>query len=519
MDKYEGEGLVSKISRRQFTTSVAGLAAAVPALAMSEGQSVEQSNIARLYDQSDALDLAALVQRGKVTAVELLDEAIRRVEALNPKLNAVILKHYELAYDAIAKGLPQGPLAGVPFLLKDLGVQLAGTPTTGGSRSLFGYDSKRDSTLVEMHKRAGLVIFGKTNTPEFGMALTTEPTAYGACHNPWNLEYSTGGSSGGSAAVVAAGIVPIAHGTDGGGSIRVPASACGVFGFKPTRMLTPRGPGTELSPSAMSVGHALSRTVRDSAFLLDLTAGYEPGAPAAAPGGKQGYFGAMQTEPRKLRIALNLTEPAVRMSPEIHKTVVATAHLLEGLGHTVEEAAPGVDHDELNHAQNVLMLSEFAQGMDSLARAIGKPIDSIGLEPLSQEFTRVGLEYNAKVYISACHVAYTAGARMAQFQHKYDIVLQAVTTTPPPRLGTINAHTEDTIDSFVTRFKKYSAYTHLFNLTGQPSASMPMGLASGGLPLAAMLSGRNGEDALLLSVCAQLERAAPWFNHRPSLLN
>jgi len=484
---------------------------------MSSGQSAAQSDISTLYDQSDALDLAALVRRGKVTPTELLDEAIRRVEVLNPKLNAVTLKHYELARAAIAEGLPRGPLAGVPFLLKDLGVQLTGTATTGGSRSLFGFNAKRDSNLVKMHKRAGLVIFGKTNTPEFGMALTTEPTAYGACHNPWNLDYSTGGSSGGSAAAVAAGIVPMAHGTDGGGSIRVPASACGVFGFKPTRMLTPRGPGTDFGPSAMSIGHAVSRTVRDSAFLLDLTAGYEPGAPAAAPGTGEGFLKSTQTEPRKLKIALNLTEPDVRMDPEIHKAVLTTAHLLEDMGHVIEEAAPGI-HDELNRAQNMLMLSEFAEGMNSLARAIGKPIDSIGLEPLSQEFARAGIKNSAQDYISACHVTYAAGARMAQFQQEYDIVLQAVTTTPPPLLGAIKAQPGDSVDGFVKRFKKYSAYTHLFNLTGQPSASVPIGLSNNGLPLAAMLSARNGEDALLLGVCAQLERAVPWFDHRPTQL-
>jgi Asp-tRNA(Asn)/Glu-tRNA(Gln) amidotransferase A subunit family amidase len=517
---------MARLTRRQFTSSVAGLAAATTVLAPALGasQAWAQSgsdaggDISTIYDHSDALDLAALVRRGMVTPMELLDEAIRRVEALNPTLNAVTLKHYELARAAITKGLPRGPLAGVPFLLKDLGVQLAGTPTTGGSRSLFGLNAKRDSTLVEMHKRAGLVIFGKTNTPEFGMALTTESIAYGPCHNPWNLDYSTGGSSGGSAAAVAAGIVPIAHGTDGGGSIRVPASACGVFGFKPTRMLTPRGPSTDLGPSAMSVGHALSRTVRDSAFLLDLTAVYEPGAPAAAPGSRQGFFEATQAEPRSLRIALNLTEPSVKMNPETRQGVLTAGRLLEDLGHSVEEAAPGIDYDELNHAQNVLMLSEFSQGMDSLARAIGKPIDSMGLEPLSQQFTRAGLKHSAREYIAACHVAYAAGARMARFQKQYDIVLQAVTTSPAPRLGTISEQPGDTIDSFVTRFKKYSAYTHLFNLTGQPSASVPMDLSDAGLPLAAMLSARNGEDALLLSVCAQLEQAAPWFDRRPPLL-
>jgi len=268
----------------------------------------------------------------------------------------------------------------------------------------------------------------------------------------------------------------------------------------------------------MSVGHAVSRTVRDSAFLLDLTAGYEPGAPAAAPGTGEGFLKATQTEPRKLKIALNLSEPDVSMDPEIRNAVLSTAHLLEDMGHVIEEAAPGIDFDELNHAQNMLMLSEFAEGMDSLARAIGKPIESIGLEPLSQEFARVGIKNSAQVYISANHVAYAAGARMAQFQQEYDIVLQAVTTTPPPLLGAIKAQPGDSVAGFVTRFKKYSAYTHLFNLTGQPSASVPMGLSNNGLPLAAMLSARNGEDALLLSVCAQLERAVPWFDHRPTQL-
>ncbi len=505
----------SGVSRRQFGAGAVGMTlAGVMSVTGRPVFAESATGISGLYDSADAMQLAELVHRRQVSASELLEEAIRRVELLNPRLNAVTLQHFDLARQYLKNNKLKGPLAGVPFLLKDLGVQLAGTPTTGGSRSLVGINAQADSELVKRYKKAGLVIFGKTNVPEFGMALTTESLAYGPCHNPWNLQHSTGGSSGGSAAAVAAGIVPLAHGTDGGGSIRVPASACGVFGFKPTRVLTPG----RTSASAMSIGHVLSRTVRDSAFALDLTAGYEAGTPFAAPGNMGGYFAATRQAGARLRIALNLSEPEVALDPEVKKAVERSAKLLESAGHHVEEAVPGINYQELNAAQETLMLSEFSNGMDQLGKMLGKDMQVPLLEPLSVLFMEVGRNISARQFLQAWGTAQQAGSRMAKFQQGYDIVIQPVTATPPPRLGVINEQPNDDNRTFVDRFRRYSAFTHLYNMTGQPSASIPTGLSSKGLPLATMLSARNGEDALLFNICAELERLNPWFNIRPDLV-
>ena len=504
--------MTGRVTRRQFVLATgAAVGAAVPT---ASTHAASASGLGDLYDRSDATDLAALVQRRAVSPKELLEEAIRRTERANAQLNCVTLKHYELAEAAVAERL-SGPLAGVPFLVKDLGIQLAGTPTTGGSRALFGVNAPYDSTMATRYKQAGLVIFGKTNVPEFGMAFTTEPMAYGPCRNPWNLRHTPGGSSGGSAAAVAAGIVPVAHGTDGGGSIRVPAAACGVFGFKPTRLLTPRGPGAALGPAAMTVGHVLSRTVRDSALLLDLTAGYEPGAPFAAPRNHDSFVTATRRDPGSLRIALNLTEPDVALDPECRAAVIEAAHRLEALGHAVEEAAPGVDFDAVNSAQMTLVMCQFSKGMHDLARLRGLSVESLGLEPLTLEFVRQGERYSAADYVRNCQATYAAGARVAALQEMYDIILQPVTATLPPRLNVINYQDDDTHVSFVERFREYAAYTYLYNLTGQPSASVPMGVSKSGLPIGVMLTARNGDDDVLMGLCAQLERDVPWFNHRP----
>ena len=290
-----------------------------------------------------------------------------------------------------------------------------------------------DSELVRRYKQAGLVIFGKTNTPEFGMALTTESELYGPCRNPWNRAFSTGGSSGGSAAAVAAGIVPVAHASDGGGSIRVPAAACGVFGFKPTRLATPRGPGGALSPSAMSINHVVSRSVRDSALLLDLTGGYEPGAPAASPAPTGGHLAAMTHMPEKLRIAINLSEPTVTLDSECRHAAEQAGRLLEEAGHIVEEAATGIDFVRFNEAQIVLMQGEFAHGMSNLAQAKGVAVSDLGLESLSLAFVREGLAYSSGQYLEALQTTYAAAEKMAEFQRTYDIIIQPVTATPPPR--------------------------------------------------------------------------------------
>ena len=484
------------------------------AASASQRLAAEQfTDISLLYSRSDATALASMVREGEVTAMELLEEAIRRTELVNPDINAVTLKHFEMARDYLKqRGTPDGPFAGVPFLLKDLAVQLAGTATTGGSRLLKGLIADRDSVLVQRYKEAGLVIFGKTNTPEFGMALTTESDLYGPCRNPWNPDHSTAGSSGGSAAAVAAGIVPMAHATDGGGSIRVPASACGVFGFKPTRALTGGGD----SPAGFSVSHVITRSVRDSAAMLDATAGYSAGAYYGAPGTVKpgGYLAAIGKPPARLRVALNLKEPAVAVDPEIEQAVRRCGETLETLGHRVEEAAPGIDYDQLNTAQEVLMMAGFAHGMHGIEQNTGRPA-ATHLEPLSLHFMETGNAYTSRQYLDAWQISAAAAQQIARFHNSWDIMLQPVTATPPPRLNVIDAREGDDYRSFVDRFRKYSAYTHLQNMTGQPSASIPMGLSKKGLPLAAMVSSDAGTDALLMSLCAQLESALEFSLMRP----
>ena len=397
----------------------------------SRSFAAEQStDISLLYGRSDATALAGLVRKGEVSALELLEEAVRRTELVNPDINAVTLKHYDLARDYLKQhGAPGGPFTGVPFLLKDLGVQLSGTDTTGGSRLLQGLVADRDSVLVQRYKQAGLVIFGKTNTPEFGMALTTESELHGPCRNPWNPDHSTAGSSGGSAAAVAAGIVPMAHATDGGGSIRVPASACGVFGFKPTRALTGGGD----SPAGFSVAHVITRSVRDSAAMLDASAGYAAGAYYGAPGATKpvNYLAASKTPPVRLRVALNLKEPAVSLDPEVEQAVRRCGAILETLGHRVEEAAPGIDYAQLNDAQEVLMMAGFAHGMHGIEQSTGRSA-ATHLEPLSLHFMETGNTYTSRQYLDAWQISAAAAQQIARFHNSWDIMLQPVTATPPP---------------------------------------------------------------------------------------
>ena len=298
------------------------------------------SDITRFYDSADATAMADAVRKRDILPSELLEEAIRRAEQAEAAYNILTMEHFDLAREQLTATTPSGPFGGVPFLLKDMGIKLEGTITTNGSRLLADNVAKSTSELVKRYQRAGVVIFGKTNVPEFGAALTTENLFTGDCLNPWNPAYSAGGSSGGTAAAIAARVLPMAHGTDGGGSIRAPANHCGVFGFKPTRGLTPDPGG-----AGMSVGHVLTRSVRDSAAMMDATAGYVPGAPYGAGLAADGHLAATRVDPRPLRIALNLSAPEVDIHPDCRAAVLATAKLLQELGHTVEEAAPNLDFE------------------------------------------------------------------------------------------------------------------------------------------------------------------------------
>ncbi len=509
---YIGQMLKNtKLNRRDF--------AAITGLGLSGSALGSPQSVGALYDNADAIDLQALVSRGVVSAEALLEEAISRIERLNPDLNCVSQKDYEQAREQLGHVDNSGAFAGVPFLLKDLGVQLKGTVTSGGSASLANRKAARNSTLVNRYLKAGLIVAGKTNTPEFGMAFTTESTHLGACKNPWSLEHTPAGSSGGSAAAVAAGIVPVAHASDGGGSIRVPAAACGLFGLKPSRLLTPRGPSAFMSPSAMSVNHVVSRSVRDSALMLDISKGYESGAPFGSPGnaGASSFLQACLRKPQRLRIALSTGRTGVTVDPEIKQRTLDIALQLQDLGHHVEEAAPDTDFEVVNRGQNDLVLAEFSKGMLDLAAFFQKDVAKIGLEPLTLELVYAGAKFSAADYLSNLHGIYAESLKIAEFQKSYDILLEPTTASLPPKLGVLNYQADDTPDSFVERFRKYAAFTYLYNLTGQPSASVPAGLSASGLPIGVLLSARHGEDATLLSLCAELERRQPWFNVRPKI--
>jgi len=485
----------------------AGAAATGEAALASEGD-----KLTALYSNSDATALAEHVANGEVSAIELLEEAIRRVELVNPTINAISQKHYDLARAAIDKGLPRGPFTGVPFLLKDLSVSLAGTVTTHGSRLHARDVAAKTSLLVQRYQQAGLVIFGKTNTPEYGLALTTENLFLGDCLNPWNLQYSTGGSSGGSAAAVAASILPIAHASDGGGSIRVPANHCGVFGFKPTRGVTPgvSGPG-------MSIGHVVARSVRDSAAMLDATAGYEAGAPYGLFGEPSAYLAATRREPGPLRVALNLAVPATDIDADCKAAVLKTAQLLERLGHTVEEAAPPLDYARLNEVQNTLIATDVTSSLLQMEAALGRVIDVPDIEPMTRAIRIGSRKYSPYDYAIALRDMHGIGRTMGQFMADYDVVLQSVTATAPPRLKTITYREGDSFEEYVHRFKQVSAFTHLYNMSGQPSMSLPLAMSADKLPIGVMLSGRVGEDALLFSLAAQLERTAMWQTGLPPI--
>ena len=493
--------------RRQFLGLA--FASAVSRTAMGQGSALADVNQGS-YDDADATTLAHWVARGAVSPSELMEEAVKRLHKVNPELNLLSQNHIELARITVQKDIPQGAFTGVPFLLKDLGIQMKGTITSSGSALHAHSMARKDSEIVRRFKNAGLVIFGKTNTPEFGLALTTEGRFLGDCLNPWHVSHSTGGSSGGSAAAVAAGVVPMAHATDGGGSIRVPATFCGLLGLKPTRGLTPGGRG-----SGMSVGHVVTRSVRDSALMLEVLAGYEPGAPFGLGLPASGFFKAVTDDPAPLKIAINLSEPRVDIDPEVRAAVVAAGELLDSLGHSVEEAAPGINYDRLNEVQNTLIASSTTSWLNTVSQDRGYPIAPEELEPMTHMIRREGAKFSGAEVSSALQMMQQFGLEMAKFQDQFDVILQPVATTPAPRLEVITYQEGDDLEAYTTRFKAVSAFTHLYNMTGQPSISVPFTTSRSGLPIGIMLSAAMGDDAALLGLAAQLERVNPWRHRRP----
>ncbi len=461
------------------------------------------------YVRHDACALAALIHRGDTTAREVLDCAIVCADRADPALHAIAHRLDEAARNQVAL-LPEGPFRGVPFLVKDTGATVAGAPMTSGSRLFAGNRPETDCTLVSRYRAAGLVLMGKTNTPELGLSFTTEPLAQGPTHNPWNVRHGPGGSSGGSAAAVAAGIVPMAHASDGAGSIRLPAAHCGLFGFKPSRMRNPVGPVIGEGLAGMSSAHCVSRSVRDSAALLDASAGAEPGDPYAAPVATRGFLAETQQDPPRLRIGVSCKVPTgTVLDPACEAATQRAARLCEALGHSVEEAALDYDAEALKAAWRTIVGVSAALGVRTQLWAHPGLSADTGLEPVNRAWIAQAAEISGFAYAEAINEIRRAGRRTGRSFARFDVFLTPCTAAPAPLLGEL-ACIDDDVDAFYDRFWAHGPFTAIYNANGCPAMSVPMGFSEAGLPVGAHFGAALGQDGLLFALAAQIERALPW---------
>jgi amidase len=489
------------------------------------------------FDRFDGLGLAELVRKNEVNPSDLCEEAIRRIEQMNPKLNAVITPMYDIARKAVQAGLPEGPFSGVPFLLKDIIEEYAGVPLTMGSKAFRNYIPARDSEMVVRFKKSGVVILGKTNVPELGLLPVTEPELHGPARNPWNTDHTPGGSSGGSAAAVASGMVPLAAGNDGGGSIRIPASCCGLFGLKPTRGRNPLGPNVgELWQGAV-VSHVLTRTVRDSAAMLDATQGPDAGAPYILPPPEHAYMQEIERDPGSLKIAFSTASPiGTPVHKECIKAVQEAARLLENLGHKVEEAQPDVNGKAVANSYLTMCFGEAAVVFDDMKAVLGRKPTPSDVETLTWTIGLLGRTLSAGDFAKAKREWGIAGRAMGRFHRKYDVYMTPTLAYPPARVGELQPKPYERLAMKVvnalglgvilkvlglvdqmaeTSFSKVP-FTQLANLTGQPAMSVPLHWTMDGLPVGVHFMAAFGEEAMLFRLAAQLEKARPWFDkHAP----
>jgi amidase len=467
------------------------------------------------YSEYDGLGLAGLVRRGEVSAPELVEAAIERIERRNDALNAVVFKAYDEARTAAGGDLPDGPFRGVPFLVKDHDVAVGGWPTTHGSRFLRDNIEPADSGLVRRFRESGVVLVGKTNAPEFGITGTTEGAFLGACRNPWNLDHSTGGSSGGSSAAVAAGIVPMAHAADGLGSIRIPAACCGLVGLKTTRDRNPDLPDGYDYAFGLVVSHIVSRTVRDSAAMLDATGKPEPASPYPAPPKERPYLDEIARSPGRLRIAWQAEPPASRpVDPEVQAALEQTAALLRDLGHEVVERPLDLDYTALNAAYGPPSAANFAAGMRRLIERMGREPEPDELEHLSWGGLRAGRNVTGEEVMWGLQELRMLNRRTLSFFEDIDVYLCPVMTAPPPPLGYLDPVAVRSRE-LNQRQGRLFPYTAPFNFSGQPSLSLPLAWSAGGLPIGMMFTARYADEATLFRLAAQLEKACPWRDKRP----
>jgi amidase len=457
----------------------------------------------------DAMAQAELVRRKEIQPIELVDAAIERIEQLNPKINAVVTPMFDQAREAARGPLPDGPFAGVPFLLKDILAFYAGVRMTFGSRLLENFIPNHDSELVIRYKRAGLIVLGKTNTPEFGILPTAEPALFGPCRNPWNTERTTGGSSGGSAAAVAAGMVSVAHGNDGGGSIRIPASCCGLFGLKPTRGRNSLGPDFGDIMNGLVAEHVITRSVRDSAAILDATEGPLMGDPYWAPPKKRPFLQEIGVSTGRLRIGFTTGKDlGVSVHKDCIRAVEDAAALCSDLGHEVSAASPSIDRERMITAFIVL----WSAGNASTIKAIG--VEKEQVEPLTWALAQMGLKYDAADYLIAVQTIQRMARGISSFFDEYDIWLTPTLAEPPVPLGTFDSPPDNPIKGF-TRSGEFVPFTPICNATGQPAMSVPLFWNDDNLPVGTHFVGRFGDEAILFRLAAQLEEARPWAGRRP----
>ncbi|MGQ0702655.1 MAG: amidase [Gemmatimonadales bacterium] len=490
------------------------------------------------YLAHDATGLAELVRRGEVTPSELVETAIARIERLNPRVNAVIHRMDESARQAARGALPDGPFRGVPFLVKDLMALVPNEPFRCGSRFLGDYCPFAESEIITRYRRAGLVFLGKTNTPEFGLTPFTEPAAFGPTRNPWDLTRTPGGSSGGSAAAVASGMVPVASGGDGGGSIRIPAACCGLFGLKPTRARTPVGPVYGEAWRGAAVEHVLTRSVRDSAAILDATLGPDPGAPYFAAPPERPFVEELARTPGRLIIAFT-ARPWLggQVHPDCRTALAESARFLESLGHTVEEASPEFDGPGFARAFLTMICTELRGDLDDLEGQIGRKGRVSDFEPATWALLLLGRAIPGTEYARAVRFLQRISRQVAPFFERYDVLLTPTVSTPPVPIGALQPTPRERaqlqllgrmgsgklfrwaglIDQMAEKVFDWIPWTPLANVTGQPAMSVPLAWNREGLPIGMHFMGRYGDEATLFRLAVQLEKARPWFGRMPTL--
>jgi amidase len=464
----------------------------------------------------DGVGTAGLVRSGQVSAVDVTEAAIRRIEDINPTLNAVITPMYEQALAAASRVASDAPLAGVPFLAKDLITEIKDIPFSEGSRFVHGTVSPYTSELVHRWRRAGLVVLGKSNTPELGMVPACEPVLHGPTRNPWNLDRSTSGSSGGSAAAVASGMVPLAHGNDLGGSLRYPASACGLFGLKPTRARNPLGPEYGDAVGGWAVEHALTRTVRDSAVLLDATSGPDLGDPYPAPATARPFAAEVGADPGRLRIGFtDRTPEGLVPHPDCAAALNDAVALCESLGHEVVAAElPGLTPD-VGASIGTIFCAATAWIVQYWIERLGRQPGEDDLEPLTRAYWDIGRAVPAAAYLRAQERCQRFAREVARFLSSIDVWLTPTLSTPPERIGAITSTPQEPMRALEVGGRTVAYAGVVANITGNPAMSVPLYWNADGLPIGVHVLGRFGDEATLFRLAAQLEAARPWADRRP----